>query len=249
MLIDTHCHIYSEYYDNINEIMKKIEESKISIIINNACDLKTSYEVLRLSEQYNNMYCTIGLHPNENSNEIEKVVNLLYNNLNNSKMIGIGEIGLDYHYEQVNKEEQIKIFRAQLAFAQQYDLPVIIHSREATMDTLKILKEFKLRGIIHCFNGSYEIAKEYIKMGYKLGINGVVTFKNCKLIEVLKKLSLEDIVFETDSPYLTPEPNRGKKNDPSYINSIVDYLSINLNVSREELIQKTCNNVRNLFRI
>lgn len=247
MLFDTHCHIYKEYYEDIDLILNKTKDSGVACIINNACNLSTCLEVIELSKKYNNIFYVLGLHPGEDLTEIDKVVELINNNINDKKMIGIGEIGLDYHYGRENIELQKDIFRRQLDLAQKYKLPVIIHSREATQNTLDILKEYDLKGIIHCFNGSVEIAKEYIKKGYKIGVNGVVTFSNCKLISVLKELSIDDIVFETDSPYLTPVPNRGKTNDPSYVNDVVNFVSDNLGVSREELIISSYNSIKDIF--
>lgn len=247
MLFDTHCHIYKEYYEDIDYIMNKIKQLGVSSIINNACNLSTCLEVIELSKKYNNMFYVLGLHPGEDLNEVDKVIELINNNLKDSNMIGIGEIGLDYHYGKENIELQKEVFKKQLDFAQKHNLPVIIHSREATQDIIDILKEYNLKGIIHCFNGSLEVAKEYIKMGYKLGVNGVVTFNNCKLINILKELSIEELVFETDSPYLTPVPNRGRKNDPSYVNDVVNFVSESLNISREELINSSYRNIKEIF--
>ena len=249
MLVDTHCHIYSEYYEDIDNLMDKLINSGISMVINNGCNFNTSKEVMKLSNVYNNMYFTIGLHPEENLNELDSVIDLINSNLNNNKFIGIGEIGLDYYWNKENKDEQIKVFETQLEIAEKNNLPVIIHSRESTGDMLSILKKYKLRGIIHCFNGSVEVAREYIKMGYKLGINGVVTFKNCKLIDVIKEVGIDNIVFETDSPYLTPVPDRGKKNNPSYVNNIVDFISNELGIERVKLVDISNKNVSYIFDI
>lgn len=249
MLCDTHCHIYKEYYDNIDEILKKCEENGVIRFINNACNFENSLEVLELSKKYKNMYCVIGLHPEEDLNDIDKVLELIKDNIDNNKMIGIGEIGLDYYWNKDNKGKQKEVFIKQLEFAQKYNLPVVIHSRESTGDMLEILRDFKLKGIIHCFNGSVEVAREYIKMGYKLGIGGVVTFKNCKLIDVIKEVGIDNLVFETDSPYLTPNPDRGKKNDPSYVNVIVDFISKELGIDREELINVSNKNISDIFDI
>lgn len=249
MLTDTHCHIYNEYYNNIDDLIKYINDNNINRIMNNGCDLRTSKEVIELSKKYDCMYSLIGLHPEENLEEINDVIALIKENLDNPKMIGIGEIGLDYYYSKDNKLSQIKIFRKQLELAEKYSLPVIVHSREATGDTINILKEYKVKGIIHCFNGSVETAKEYIKLGYKLGINGVVTFKNCKLIETLKVVGVDNIVFETDSPYLTPVPDRGKTNNPSYINTIVDFLVDNLEIKKYKLVEISNRNINEIFDI
>ena len=249
MLVDTHCHIYKEYYDNIDDLINKIYTSGIDRIINNGCNLETSKEIIDLSNKYNIMYYTVGLHPSEELEEIDYIIELIRDNVSKSKMIGIGEIGLDYYWNKDNKEKQKEVFIKQLDLAKEYDLPVIIHSREATGDVLNILRNYNLKGIIHCFNGSVEVANEYIKMGYKLGINGVITFKNCKLIDIIKEVGIDNIVFETDSPYLTPVPDRGSKNDPSYINNIVDFVSEKLEVDRDKLVDISNKNVRDIFDI
>ena len=170
-------------------------------------------------------------------------------NLNHKKIIAIGEIGLDYHYTKDNKESQIELFKNQLSLAEKYNMPVIIHSREATLDTLNTIKEYKLKGIIHSFNGSLETAKEYIKLGYLIGVNGVVTFKNSNIKNVIKELPLESIVIETDSPYLTPEPFRGKQNYPGHILDIANFICELKSVSMEELINITNNNLNKMFNI
>ena len=248
MFTDTHCHIYEEYY-NVDDIMKKINSSNVNRVINNACDFKTSLEVLDLSKKYPNMYCAIGLHPENNLDEIDSVMNLVVKNKDNPKMVAIGEIGLDYYYTKENKEEQIEILCKQLELVEKLNLPVIIHSREATGDMLSILKKFNVKGVIHCFNGSVEVAKEYIKLGYKLGINGVITFKNCKLIDVIKTIGVDNIVFETDSPYLAPVPFRGKENNPTYVIDIVDFVSNNTGVSVEDLANISNKNIKDIFDI
>ena len=249
MLVDTHCHIYKDYYENIDEVMNKIEKAHIGKIINNACNLKTGMEIIELCNKYSNMYFALGLHPEENLEELDSIIELIKNNIDNKKMVAIGEIGLDYNYSKDNKSEQKSVLEKQLKFAEKLNKPVIIHSRESTGDMLSILKNYSLKGVIHCFNGSVEVAKEYINMGYKLGINGVVTFKNCKLINVIREIGVDSLVFETDSPYLTPVPDRGKKNDPSYINNIVDFVSKELNVDKKVLEEISNRNIKEVFDI
>ena len=249
MLTDTHCHIYSEYYDDINEIIKKSEKNSVNRFINNGINLKTSKEILEYAKKYKNMFVVLGLHPEEDLSEVDNILSLIRSEINNKKMIGIGEIGLDYNYNSDNKQEQINVLEKQLSLAQELDLPVVIHSREATGDMLNILKKYNLKGVIHCFNGSVETAREYIRLGYKLGINGVVTFKNCKLIETLKVIGVDSLVFETDSPYLTPTPDRGKKNDPSYTRKIVEFVSNNLNISYDKLVEISNKNIKDVFDI
>ncbi len=249
MLVDTHCHIYKEYYDNIDSIMEKIRNNNINKVINNACDYKSSLEVIDLSEKYKEMYFTLGLHPESDFNELNSVIKLIRENINNKKLVGIGEIGLDYYYDKSNKDEQIRVFEEQLKLAEELNLPVIIHSRDATQDMLNILKKYKLKGVIHSFNGSVEVAKEYIKLGYMLGINGVITFKNCKLIEVIKRIGVHNLVYETDSPYLTPVPDRGKRNDSSYVKDVVLFISTNMGIDVESLASISNKNVKQIFDI
>lgn len=247
MLIDTHAHIYSEYYDDIEEVIKQSNSNHVDIIINSGVDGKTNKEILALSKKHSNIYITLGVHPENANNYTLNDIKYIEDNLNNKNVVAIGEIGLDYHYENYNKEEQIKLFEIQLDLAQKYNVPVVIHSREATLDTINILKKYSLKGVIHSFSGSYEVALEYIKMGFKLGINGVVTFKNAHIKEVIKKIGLEHFVLETDSPYLTPTPLRGKINYPGYINLIADFLSDYLCVSKNEIASITSKNVTSTF--
>ena len=164
-------------------------------------------------------------------------------------MFAIGEIGLDYHYNDENKDEQKEYFIKQLDLALKYDLPVIIHIREAMQECFDILKTRKNKGIIHCFSGSVEMAREYIKLGYKLGIGGVLTFKNSKLYEVIEKIDLKDIVLETDSPFLSPEPFRGKKNKPCNVLYVAKRIAEIKNISLEEVINTTTATAKQIFDI
>ena len=202
MLIDSHCHVLKEYYDDIPNIIENAKNNDIKIIINSAYNYSSSLEIIKLVSKYPNMYGTVGLHPENCMEDFDYDV---FNHLD-KKIIAIGEIGLDYHYGKDYKEQQINVFKRQLDIATRLSLPVVIHSRDATMDTINILRNYNLKGVIHSFSGSLETAKEYIAMGYLLGINGVVTFKNCKLKEILPFIPLESIILETDSPYLTPVP-------------------------------------------
>lgn len=174
---------------------------------------------------------------------MQKLEKLLLNN----KIVGIGEIGLDYHYSTENKEKQKELFEKQLNLAEKYNLPVVIHTREATNDTITILKKYKVKGIIHCFSGSYETACQYIKMGYLLGIGGVITFKNCHLKDTVKQLNLENIVLETDSPYLSPVPYRGKINTSKNIPIIAEFIANELNLDINIIANKTTKNAMSLF--
>lgn len=218
MYIDTHCHLSKEDYDDIDLVVKENIDAGVSKMIISGCSFDSILESLNLIKKYKNIYATIGFHPSEADIIGENDLLFLEEKLKINKVVGIGEIGLDYHYGKENILKQKDLFRQQLCLADKYKLPVVIHSRDATLDTINILKEFSnVKGVIHCFNGSLETAKEYISLGYYLGIGGVITFKNCKLSEVIKKIGLSNIVFETDSPYLTPVPFRGKKNSSKYL--------------------------------
>lgn len=247
MLIDTHCHLYSEYYSDIDDIVNLAKKSNVNILINNGCDSKSNKEVIDLLDKYKNMYGAIGIHPEEVDNYSLDDIKFIEKNLNNKKVVAIGEIGLDYHYSKENKEKQIKLFELQLDIANKYKVPVIIHSRDATEDTINILRKYNIKGVIHSFSGSLETAKIYVKMGFLLGINGVVTFKNCNLKDILVNIGLNNIILETDSPYLTPVPYRGKQNNPSHILDIAKYISEIFNVSLEEVSKITTKNVLDLY--
>lgn len=249
MFTDTHCHIFNEYYDDIDNVLKKAKNVNINRVINNGCDHKSNIEVLELIKKYPNMYGAIGIHPEVVDTYKDSELKFIEDNLNNPKVIAIGEIGLDYHYTKDNKEKQIKLFEYQLKLAEKYHMPVIIHSREATEDTINILKKHKVTGVIHSFSGSLETATIYIKMGFLLGINGVITFKNSKLKDVIKDIDLSHIIFETDSPYLTPEPLRGTKNEPARIENIVDFVCNLKDVSKNQASIITNENIKRIFDI
>ncbi len=249
MFTDTHCHIFNEYYENINEVLNNAQNVDISRIINNGCDHKSNQEVLELIKKYSNMYGALGIHPEVVDTYQESELKYIEENLQNNKIIAIGEIGLDYHYTKEKKEAQIKLFEHQLQLAEKYHKPVIIHSREATEDTINTLKKYKVTGVIHSFSGSLETAKIYIKMGFLLGINGVITFKNSKLKEVIKDIDLKNIVLETDSPYLAPAPHRGEKNEPANISEIALFICNLKNTNLSTLSNITNENIKRVFDI
>lgn len=248
MFVDTHCHIFSSYYNDIDKVIKRAKFNLVTYYINNGSDYESNKEVLKLIDNYDFMYGALGIHPEEVEKYTPNDIEFIRSNLNHQKIVAIGEIGLDYHYTKDNKEKQIELLRNQLKIAEEYDLPVIIHSREATEDTINVLKDYSVKGVIHSFSGSLETARIYIKMGYLLGINGVVTFKNSKLKNVIKEVGLDNIVLETDSPYLTPEPYRGKTNGPEHIFDIALYLAHLFNVSLEDVAKITNNNVRKMYK-
>ena len=250
MFTDTHCHLYKEYYEEgIDPIYEKMKESNITRVINNGCEAKSNKEVIELLGKYNWMYGTLGIHPESADTYTEDDLKYVEEHINDPKVVAIGEIGLDYYWTKDNKDKQKELFEYQLALAERVNKPVIIHSREATQDTIDILKKYKVTGVIHSFSGSYETACIYIKMGFLLGINGVITFKNCNLKDVVEKLDLGNIVLETDSPYLTPVPYRGKRNDPSHVWEIAEYVANLKQVSVEQLSKETNGNIARCFDI
>lgn len=249
MFTDSHCHLYQEYYDDIDEVIKESILNKVNRYINDGCSQKSNEEVLKLVNNYDNMYGTLGIHPENVDDYTLDDLKFIEDNLSNPKIIAIGEIGLDYHYSKENKDEQIKLLELQLQMAEKYNMPVVIHSREATLDTLTVLKKYNVKGVIHSFSGSIETAREYLKMGYLLGVNGVITFKNANIKEVIKEIPLDKIILETDSPYLTPEPFRGKKNSPAHILDIAKFVADLKSISLDDLAKVTNQNIDNLFKI
>ncbi len=249
MFTDTHCHLYKEYYEDVSKILLNAKEASITRFIVAGCDNKSNKEVLELTKKNPSIYGALGIHPENVQDFKSEDLTFLEKALQNKKVIAIGEIGLDYHYGKEDKERQQKLFESQLCLAEKYHLPVVIHSRDATQDTVDILKKYPLvKGVIHSFSGSLEVAKIYIKMGYKLGINGVVTFRNSHLKELLPYIK-NDIILETDSPYLTPHPYRGTRNEPKYVKNIAEFVSEYLNISIEELSEITNKNILSLFDI
>jgi len=248
MYIDSHCHLSKEYYEDLDEIINKAKENKVEKLIISGCDKKGIIEGLEIIDKYPNIYMTIGFHPSEaNITTPEDIAWLETLLKSNKKIIGVGEIGLDYYWVKDNKQEQRNLFKKQLDLAKKLNLPIVIHSREATQETYDILKEYNLKGIIHCFSGSLEMAKEYTKLGYKIGIGGVVTFKNTNLIDVVKEIDLTNITLETDSPYLAPTPYRGKKNSPEYIPIIANKIAEIKEIEVEQIQEITTKTINSLF--
>ena len=246
--VDTHCHIFKSDYENINEILENASNKHIKYVINNGSNNETNKEVLELIKKYPNMYGAIGIHPEDVDGVMPDDIKFIEDNLSNGKIVAIGEIGLDYYYTKENKEEQIKLFESQLSLAEKYNMPVIVHSRDATEDTINSLKKFKCKGVIHSFSGSLETARIYIKMGYLLGVNGVITFKNAKIKDVIKEVGLKNIVLETDSPYLTPVPFRGTQNNPGHVLEIAQFVADLYNISLEELAEQTNKNITEMYK-
>lgn len=235
MLFDSHCHLYKEYYDNIEDIIVKAKDKGVEKYISDATNIDTCYEMLELANMYPDIYITLGIHPESIDDSYQELEKIVFDNLNNDKFVAIGEIGLDYHYEGYNKEKQIELFEKQLVLAEKINKLVVIHCRDAYKDMIEILKKHNNKGVIHCFDGTIEQYKEYEKLGYYIGVDGNVTFKNSTTRNVIKEIPMEKILLETDSPYLTPEPDRGKTNDPSYIYVIARYIAELKNISIDDV--------------
>lgn len=246
-MIDSHAHIISEFYNNIDEIVKTIKDKGIVDVINCGDGINTSKEVIEINKKYDILKPAVGMHPENisDSNKIDELEELIKNN----KIYAVGEIGLDYYWNKENKDDQKDLFIKQLDLAIKYDLPVIIHTRDSIQDCYDILKDRNNRGVIHCFTGSIEMAKLFIKKGYKLGIGGVLTFKNSNLYKVIESIDLDDILLETDSPFLSPAPFRGQTNIPSNVYYVASRIAEIKNISVEEVINITRKNASKLFDI
>lgn len=243
MIIDTHCHLSKDDYNNIDEIINEMN----GIMITSGCDLKSNKEVIELISKYKNVYGTLGIHPECLSDDTYQSFKFIEDNLNNPKIVGVGEIGLDYHYD-IDKVKQKELFIKQLDLAVKYNKPIVVHSRDSIQDTFDILKNYKLKGSIHAFSSSKEMAHEFIKLGYKIGVGGVVTFKNGKVLQdVVSNIDIKDILLETDSPYLSPEPFRGKKNVPSNTQYIASKIAQIKSMKYDDVIYLTTTTAINLF--
>ena len=244
MLIDTHCHLEKKEYDDLDSIIKNMDGYMIASGYND----ETNLEVIELVNKYDNVYGVIGIHPEEVDNVTSDSFKIIESNINNPKILGIGEIGLDYYYVKDNKDKQIELFKKQIEIAEAYNKPIVVHSRDAAQDTYNILKDVKVKCDIHCFSYSYEMAIEFVKLGFRLGIGGVLTFKNSKnLKEIVDKLDIDNFLLETDSPYLSPEPFRGKKNNPSNCLYIAKKIAEIKELDINEVIDKLNRNAKNQF--
>lgn len=247
MLVDTHCHIFNEYYDDIDDVIKRAKDNGVGFIIVNGVDRKSNEQVLELVKKYDIVYGALGIQPEEVSEASEDDILFIEQHINDDKIIAVGEIGLDYHYD-CDRELQKNVFLKQLDIASKYNKPVIIHSRDCIQETYDILKEYKLKGIMHCYSGSVEMARLFNKIGYLIGVGGISTFKNAKkIVEVITDISLEYIVVETDSPYLSPEPYRGKRNEPKNVSFIYKKISDIKGVLEQDVINMISINVFGLF--
>lgn len=250
-IFDTHAHYDDSRFDeDRTELLSSLLNGNVSGIINCGCDLKSSLETVTLTEKHPRLYGAVGVHPHEaeeiTDEDLEKIKELY----SNEKVVAVGEIGLDYFYDFSPREKQIELFRKQIITANELGLPVIIHDRDAHEDTMNILKELKPKGVVHCFSGSAEMAKEILKLGLYIGIGGAVTFKNArKPVEVVEMLPLDRLLLETDAPYMTPVPFRGKRCDSSHIAYTAEKIAEIKGIDAQELIDRCTENAKALFGI
>ena len=254
MIFETHAHYDDRRFDDDREeLLQKMEESGIGRIINSGASVDSTKKTVELAEKYPNVYAAVGVHPTDAEELDETFLEWMKEKAALEKTVAIGEIGLDYYWEKEPEvqENQRYWFKRQLELAKEVDLPVIVHSRDAAADTMQILKDVKewnLKGVIHCYSYSKEMALEFIKMGYYIGVGGVITFKNAKkLVETVEAIPLERILLETDCPYMAPEPFRGKRNSSLYLPYVVQKIAEIKGVSTDEVERVTEANARALF--
>jgi TatD DNase family protein len=253
MFIDVHAHLVDEKYESPKEVVERANFFGVDRMICASASYETSCKSVEFASITSGVYCTVGVHP-EDCIEYDEVEFKLKELLNNEKVIAVGEIGLDYHYENYDKEKQKEVFEKQIFLAYEAKLPIVIHSRDAMNDTLEILKRNKDKliygGVFHCYSGSIEEAKEILKLGFSFSFGGVCTFKNArKVVEVLDFLPVENILLETDCPYLAPTPHRGELNEPKYIPLIAEKIAEIKNLKLEEIATITTKNAERIFKI
>ena len=253
LIFDTHAHYDDAQFDADREaLLSAMPENGVGLILDPGCDLESSRAAIALAEQYPHIYAAVGYHPENCAPYTDADLDILRRLAQHPKVVAIGEIGLDYYWEQnPPKEFQQAVFRAQLALARELDLPVIVHDRDAHADCLAIVKEFpEVRGVFHCYSGSVEMARELWKLGWYLGLDGPVTYKNARrTVEVAAEVPLERLLLETDSPYMAPAPKRGTRNDSRNIRCIAEKIAEIRNMTADAIIRVSAENGRRLFGI
>ncbi|WP_196595876.1 TatD family hydrolase [Pectinatus frisingensis] len=252
MLIDTHAHLDDNQYDqDRTEVINRAADEGVNLIINMGADMDSSHKAVQLAAQYDAIYAAVGVHPEEADGmtcDDDYVLSELA--VDNAKVLAIGEIGLDYHFRTDNKDVQKKVFIKQLDLARQLHLPVSIHARDAHADLMQVLKTEGrgVRGVIHCYSGSWEMAEELFNMGWYIGADGPLTFKNAaKLPEIIRKMPMEKLLLETDCPYLAPVPQRGKRNEPAFVKYTAQKVAEIRNMQFAQVAEITTINAKNLF--
>lgn len=254
-MIDSHVHLDDEAFDeDRDELIKNLNENGIEIVVNNSSDLSSSENSVKLANKYENIYASIGVHPHEAESYNDDVEKKLIELSKNKKVVAIGEIGLDYYYDNSPRDIQREVFKKQIALAAKLKKNIVIHSRDASEETFEILKEahekYEFVALIHCFSQSVEMMEKYLKMGDYIALGGAVTFKNSKAPkEVAKKVDLERLLLETDCPYMTPVPYRGKRNEPKYVKFTCNYIADLRQIESSELEKITAANTKRFFGI
>ena len=252
MLFDTHAHLNDPAFDpDREELMNGLVDKGVGLVMNAGCSLESSRDIVNMTAKYPWLYGSVGSHPDSADEVNEEVIEEYRKLCQNEKIKAIGEIGLDYYYEDIPRDIQQKAFRMQMQLAKEVDLPVIVHEREAHDDGMRIVKEFpKVTGVFHCYSGSAEMARQLVNMGWYIGFTGVLTFKNArKAVETAASIPLERIVIETDCPFMAPEPFRGKQNDPSYLYRMAERLAEIRGITPEEAAAATTENAKRLYRM
>jgi TatD DNase family protein len=256
LIFDTHAHYDDRQFDEDREhLLSNLERDGIGRVVNVGADLESSKSCVALAAQYDTVYAAVGVHPSDVDCLNDESFEWLVSHCHDNKVVAIGEIGLDYYWEKDSAQQKMQQywFIRQLELARQEKLPVIIHSRDAAEDTFRVMKEQnaqQIGGVVHCYSYSVELAREYVKMGFYIGIGGVVTFKNAKkLKEVAADIPLERIVLETDCPYLAPEPHRGKRNASVYLHEVAEEIAKIRGISKEEVVAAAWDNACRLYRL
>ena len=250
-IFDTHAH-YDDCWFNEDraETLSFIKENGVTDVINCGCDYNSCLSTLSLSDEYDFIYAALGVHPETDKERIISDLEKIRPLYSNKKVVAVGEIGLDYHWDETPRELQIEAFEKQLMLADELSLPVIIHDREAHEDTMTMLKKYKPKGVLHCFSGSVEMAKEVLKLGMYIGLGGVVTFKNArKSVEVAEMIPLDRLLLETDCPYMAPVPFRGKRCDSSLIAYTAEFIADLKGIDVQKLIDICNDNAKRLFNL
>jgi len=253
MLFDTHAHYDAEQFDqDRDEVLAGLSSRDVSLVVNPGCDIPSSRKAVELAHAWPFLYAAVGYHPEECGPYHPTELDILRELARDPKVVAIGEIGLDYYWEEnPPRELQQQVFQDQLALARELDLPVIVHDREAHGDSLAIIKEFpQVRGVFHCFSGSAEMARELVKLGWMVSFTGVLTYKNArKAVEAARAVPLDRVMIETDSPYMAPVPHRGKRNDSGYVRHVCEKLAEIKGVSFEECASITRENGMRFYGI
>jgi len=252
MLFDTHAHLNDSAFDaDRDELIAGLKDKGVGFVMNAGCSLQSSKECIALAEKYPFLYASVGSHPDAADEVCEELMETYLQMSRHPKVKAIGEIGLDYYYEDFDRQIQLRAFRMQMELAREADLPVIVHERDAHGDGMDVVQEFPdVRGVFHCYSGEAEMANQLVKKGWYIGFTGVLTFKNArKAVETAKTIPIERIVLETDCPYMSPEPYRGRRNDPGRLIHMAEKLAEIRNLPLEEIIKITTENAKRLYRI